>query len=44
MVQLYTALVFEGPPVVDKVKKELAQLLKDDGYRNVTEAIGKDAR
>lgn len=44
LVQLYTALIFEGPPVVNKIKKELAKLLADDGYSNVTQAIGKDVR
>lgn len=28
LVQLYTALTYQGPPVVTKVKKELEQLLK----------------
>ena len=28
LVQLYTALVYDGPPLVAKVKRELAQLLQ----------------
>lgn len=28
LVQLYTALTYQGPPVVTKIKRELAQLLK----------------
>ena len=28
LVQIYTALTYEGPPVVDKIKRELAQVLK----------------
>lgn len=28
LVQLYTALVYQGPPVVTKIKRELDQLLK----------------
>lgn len=28
LVQLYTALTFQGPPVVTKIKLELEQLLK----------------
>lgn len=28
LVQLYTALTYQGPPVVTKVKRELEQLLK----------------
>lgn len=41
MVQLYTSLVYQGPPIVDKVKNELIELLKRDGYNNVSEAVGK---
>ena len=28
LVQLYTALTYQGPPVVTKIKRELEQLLK----------------
>lgn len=28
LVQLYTALTYQGPPVVRKIKRELEQLLK----------------
>lgn len=28
LVQLYTALVFKGPPVVSKIKRELKELLE----------------
>lgn len=43
-VQLYTALVYDGPPVVSKVKRELLALLMRDGFRNVQQAVGADAR
>jgi dihydroorotate dehydrogenase len=28
LIQLYTALIYKGPPVITKIKKELDQLLK----------------
>lgn len=28
LVQLYTALVYEGPPLVERIKRELVELLK----------------
>ena len=28
LVQLYTAMTYEGPPVVRRVKKELAEILE----------------
>ena len=41
-VQIYTALIYEGPGLVRKVKKELANLLESDGYKSVSEAVGVD--
>lgn len=41
MVQLYTAMVYQGPLVVDKVKRQLAELVKNDGYGNISQAVGK---
>jgi dihydroorotate dehydrogenase len=41
-VQLYTALVYQGFPVVGRIKRELAELLNRDGYKNVEEAIGAE--
>jgi len=42
LVQLYSALVYQGPGMVGKIKKELAGLLKSDGFSNVSEAVGAD--
>ena len=43
LVQLYSALVFEGPGLVARVKRELLQCLDRDGFANVTEAVGTGA-
>ncbi len=43
LVQLLTALIYEGPGVVRRVTRELAQLLARDGLRHVSEAVGVDA-
>lgn len=40
LVQVYSALVFHGPPLVPKIKRELAALLKRDGYNSVAQAVG----
>ncbi len=40
LVQLYTSLSYEGPPVIMRVKRELASILKEKGFTNVTQAIG----
>jgi dihydroorotate dehydrogenase len=42
LVQLYTALVFEGPGLVSRIKQQLLSLLIRDGFSVVTQAIGAD--
>lgn len=44
LVQLYTALVYEGPGLVGRIKRELASLLKRDGFASVAAAVGADHR
>lgn len=43
LVQLYTGLVFKGPSVANSINKELIKLLKADGFKSITQAVGKDA-
>jgi dihydroorotate dehydrogenase len=40
-VQLYTGMVFQGPNIVGKIKKELKEILIADGVKNFKEIIGK---
>jgi len=42
LVQLYTALAYEGFGLVSRIKNELAELLKRDGFKRVADAVGKD--
>ena len=41
-VQLYTGMVFRGPGIVIKIKKELKEILINDGVKNFREIIGKN--
>jgi dihydroorotate dehydrogenase len=43
LVQLYTALVYRGPGLVQRIKLELAALLVRDGFASLAEAIGSAA-
>ena len=43
LVELYTALAYEGPALVPRTKKRLAELLRRDGFGSVAEAVGVDA-
>lgn len=42
LVQIYSALVFQGPAMCKNINNELTELIKADGYNNITEAIGAD--
>jgi dihydroorotate dehydrogenase len=43
LVQLYTALAFDGPRLVARIKRELLDCLARDGFAQVREAVGADA-
>ncbi|MFN3700187.1 MAG: quinone-dependent dihydroorotate dehydrogenase [Alphaproteobacteria bacterium] len=43
LVQLYTALVFKGPSLVHDINLRLLELLKQDGYDSISQAVGRDS-
>ena len=43
IVQLYTALVYQGPSLVGAIKTGLAAHLRADGFERVSQAVGADA-
>jgi dihydroorotate dehydrogenase len=40
LVQLYTALIYQGPGLVERIKSELAALLRRDRFASVAAAVG----
>jgi dihydroorotate dehydrogenase len=42
LVQLYTALVYQGFALVERINEGLVRLLEQDGFKSVGEAVGKD--
>lgn len=42
LIQLYTAITYEGPPIVNKIKKELVDLLDNDKINTISDAVGLD--
>lgn len=42
LVQFYTAMIFQGPGLANRIKRELAGLLKRDGFSRLAEAVGAD--
>ncbi|WP_054958023.1 quinone-dependent dihydroorotate dehydrogenase [Paenibacillus dakarensis] len=44
LVEIYTALIYEGPEVNRRLHAGLRELLKRDGYAHISEAVGADHR
>ncbi len=44
LVQIYTALIYEGASLIKKINQELIRLIKKDGYSNISQAIGADIK
>jgi dihydroorotate dehydrogenase len=44
LVQLYSALVYEGPGLIGRIKRELTDLLRRDGFSTVADAVGADVK
>jgi dihydroorotate dehydrogenase len=42
LVEVYTALIYEGPSLIKRLNKGLLQLLARDGYSHISQAIGAD--
>jgi dihydroorotate dehydrogenase len=43
LLQLYTALVFSGPALIEQIKIGLANLLRRDGFASIAAAVGTEA-
>lgn len=43
LIQLYSALVYEGPWLAQRINTQLKALLARDGLNNIAEAVGADA-
>ena len=44
LVQLITAMIYQGPGVINEINKGLVKLVKKDGFSNISEAVGVDHR
>lgn len=41
LVQIYTTMIFEGPSIVREINKTILEKLEEDGFKNISEAVGK---
>jgi len=44
LVQILSGLVFYGPDMIKEINTELTELIKADGYSNISQAIGTDRK
>jgi dihydroorotate dehydrogenase len=44
LLQLYTALIYEGPKLIGRITSGLAARLRADGFTSIEDAIGADCR
>jgi dihydroorotate dehydrogenase len=44
LIQIYSALVYEGPGLARRINQGLEALLVRDGFTNVAQAVGVDLR
>lgn len=42
LVQVYSMLVYRGPALIKEINEGIIELLKNDGYNHISEAIGAD--
>ncbi|CAA6804316.1 MAG: Dihydroorotate dehydrogenase (EC [uncultured Sulfurovum sp.] len=42
LIQIYSMLIYNGPIMIKEINEGLIELLKADGYENISEAIGAD--
>jgi len=40
--QIYSAFIYLGFGLTEEIKKDLSKVVKEDGYQNISQAIGVD--
>lgn len=44
LIQVYSMLIYEGPSLIKNINNGLVELLKADGYTNISQAIGANCK
>lgn len=42
LVQIYSMMVYEGPGVVSRIRKELEEIIYENGYKSAEDVVGAD--
>ncbi len=43
-VEIYTGFVYEGPGAIKKINRGLLRLIEQDGFKNISEAVGAEVK
>lgn len=44
LLEIYTSMIYGGPRVIPSIKSDLSALLRRDGFDNIQQAVGVDAK
>ncbi len=44
LLQIFTSFIYEGPALIGRINRDLVRMLKADGYKHISEAIGSDLK
>lgn len=44
LIEIYSALIFEGPTVVGNINQEIVKLMKRDGFSTISDVVGSDRK
>ena len=44
LIQCYSGLIYEGPSMIKSINQGILKLMKEDGYKNISEVIGSDLK
>ncbi|MEA1929577.1 MAG: quinone-dependent dihydroorotate dehydrogenase [Patescibacteria group bacterium] len=44
LIQMITGMIYQGPQVIGEINRGLVKLLRRDGFKNISEAVGVDNR
>ena len=44
VVELITGMVFEGPQLIGRINYDLVELLRRDGFKHLSDAVGIDCQ
>lgn len=44
LIQMITGMIYEGPQVIGQINEGLVKLLRQDGFKNISQAIGAEHR